>query len=126
MPAITLNEVNALTDFIKEDKNKLVEIMGPESSGKFQLTDSATALHSFDIIQKSDILPYTEKKVASELLGKVPRSGKVVSKKVNAKLGITDYILSNGIQVTIKKTDFKSVSFRSVSSSMCLVPIINK
>jgi zinc protease len=42
------------------------------------------------------------------LLTGAPRSGKVVSNKKNSQLGTTELVLSNGVTVTLKSTDFKN------------------
>src|SRR4029078_5026309 len=59
-------------------------------------------------VEKADIKAYEEKAIAANLLSKEPKAGKVVSKTSNAKLGTTELKLSNGISVTLKKTDFKN------------------
>jgi zinc protease len=57
---------------------------------------------------KQPIEPYTEKKVASSLLDKMPMAGKIIRTEKNEKLGTTTFTLSNNVTVCIKPTDFKN------------------
>ena len=61
-----------------------------------------------DEAMKSNIAAYTEKQIASSLLGKEPVAGKIVKTEKNEKLGTTTFTLSNGAIVCIKPTDFKN------------------
>ncbi|MBC7511410.1 MAG: insulinase family protein [Ferruginibacter sp.] len=54
------------------------------------------------------ITAYEEKNIAADLLSKTPVAGKVIGKTTNKLLGTTDLILSNGLTVTLKPTDFKA------------------
>jgi len=58
-------------------------------------------------LSDASIKPYEEKAVAASLLRIMPSSGKTVASVKNAALGTTELTLSNGIKVTLKKTDFK-------------------
>lgn len=107
-PEITLQDVNAVLDFTKGQSNKVVSIMGPEAKPGMKLPDSAQLLQTIAMVEKSDVKPYEEKVIASNLLSAEPKAGKVVSKTKDAKLGTTELKLSNGITVTLKKTDFKN------------------
>jgi len=108
IPTITLENINAVLDVIKGDKNKLVAVMGPEGTDKVILPDSLNLIQTLAIVEKADLKPYEEKAVAANLLSKEPKAGKVITKTVNAKLGTTELKLSNGVMVTLKKTDFKN------------------
>ena len=108
IPTITLENINAVLDVIKGDKNKLVSVMGPEGTDKVVLPDSLKLMQTLAAVEKLDIKPYEEKAIASNLLSKEPKAGKVVSKTTNAKSGTTELKLSNGVLVSLKKTDFKN------------------
>lgn len=105
LPAITLSEVNKLTDTYKAEKNRFAYIMGPETG---KLPAPAEVLAAIDAKSKADLKPYEEKAVATNLLSKEPITGKVSSKSNNTALGTTELVLSNGITVTLKRTDFKA------------------
>ena len=108
LPTITLENINAVLDVIKGDKNKLVAVMGPEGTDKLILPDSMQLMQTLAAAEKTDVKAYEEKVIAANLLSKEPKAGKVVSKIGDAKLGTTTLKLSNGVTVILKKTDFKN------------------
>ncbi|HLO82540.1 MAG TPA: insulinase family protein [Chitinophagaceae bacterium] len=108
LPGISLNEVNKLTDRYKDEKNRFAYVTGPENTATMKAPMDAEILAAIDAKSKTDIKPYEEKAVAADLLTKEPKSGKVIATTKNASLGTTDLKLSNGITVTLKRTDFKA------------------
>jgi zinc protease len=108
LPGIALQDINNVLDVIKGDKNKFISVTGPEAANGMKLPDSLQLLAFTAAAEKADLKAYEEKAVAANLLSKSPKAGKTVSKTVNAKLGTTELKLSNGVTVTLKKTDFKN------------------
>lgn len=109
LPGIKLAEVNTLTDRYRNEKNVFSYISGPEASDKMKLPTSASVVAALSAkANDPSIKPYEEKAVAANLLTSAPRSGKVVSTKKDAVLGTTELVLSNGVKVTLKSTDFKN------------------
>ena len=108
LPAIKLDEVNAVSKQIQGQQNLFVYMSGPEPKENDKLPAESELLAIIDAKAKADIKPYEEKAVASTLLSKEPKAGKVVKITKNVLLGTTDYVLSNGVTVTLKPTDFKS------------------
>lgn len=103
---ITLAEVNKLTDQYKQEKNRFAYVTGPNSA--VTVPSQAGILAAMDAKANASIKPYEEKAVATQLLTKEPRAGKILSRTTDAALGTTDLKLSNGITVTYKRTDFKA------------------
>jgi zinc protease len=108
LPSITLDEVNAVSKPIKDQQNLFVYMSGPEAKDSMPLLTEKELLAIIDAKAKADIKPYEEKAIASNLLSKEPKAGKVLAITKNAILGTTDYKLSNGVTVTLKPTDFKN------------------
>jgi zinc protease len=108
LPAITLEEVNAVSRKFKDEKNRFVYVMGPEAKGNEKLPEGTDLLAAIAAKEKADIKPYEEKVIAANLVKNTPKSGKVVAKTNNARLGTTELKLSNGVTVTLKRTDFKN------------------
>jgi zinc protease len=110
LPGITLNEVNAeAKKWLNKEYNKnfFTLLTGPEGKQMKMPTDmelKEMVSNAFD--QK--LSANAEKVVAENLLDKQPTPGKIVSEATDKELGATTYTLSNGIKVTVKKTDFKS------------------
>lgn len=108
LPGIKLEEVNDVVKPFRDQKNRFVYISGPEPSGNASLPDEKSLLASIDAKEKAELKPYEEKAIAASLLAKAPKPGTVVSKTVNAQWGTTELKLSNGVTVSLKKTDFKN------------------
>ncbi|THU39931.1 insulinase family protein [Niastella caeni] len=108
LPAIKLDEVNAVSNAFKDQKNLFVYMSGPESMDTTALPSEKDLLAIIDARAKADIKPYEEKAVATTLLSKEPKAGKVIAVTKYPLLGTTDYKLSNGVTVTLKPTDFKN------------------
>jgi len=107
LPTIKLAEVNAITDRFKNEKNRFTYVMGPEAGAKLPSTENIVAMLDAKANDPS-IKPYEEKLIATNLLTTMPKAGKLVSSKKNALLGTTELLLSNGVKVSLKVTDFKN------------------
>lgn len=107
VPGITIEEVNAVSNKFRDEKNRFVYMAGPEPAANVSLPNDKDLLAAIDTKEKATVTPYEEKAVAAALLSKEPKAGKVVSKSTNAALGTTELKLSNGITVTLKPTTFK-------------------
>jgi zinc protease len=107
LPAITLNEVNAVAEPLKKNDNIFLTLQGPEESGR-SLPDSSHLLAIAMAAKNGDIKPYEEKAIASTLIAKQLTPGKIVSEKKVEATGVTELVLNNGAKVILKPTDFKN------------------
>ncbi|ULQ52991.1 M16 family metallopeptidase [Flavihumibacter fluvii] len=108
VPFISLDEVNAVVKQLTADTNRLVYVTGPENNGTAKLPQPADLLATISAREKSAIQPYVEKLVATSLLKTKPIAGKIISRKEDKAMGVTNLVLSNGVTVTLKSTDFKN------------------
>ncbi len=51
---------------------------------------------------------FQEEKITEPLIAKLPKKGKIKKETVNSELGTTEFLLSNGVKVVLKTTDFKA------------------
>ncbi|TDE47146.1 insulinase family protein [Flavobacterium rhamnosiphilum] len=115
MPLIDLKDVNGLIkDYVKED-NRVIILTGPEKEGLKKVTEQEV-LDALKI-NTDDIKPYEDAAVATSLLRNEVKPGAIVKRESNAKIGTKTLVLSNGVKVTYKNTDFKNdeVLFEAVS-----------
>jgi zinc protease len=106
LPKIELKDVNTfIKDYVKDD-NRVVVITAPEKEGLKKVTEQEVlaALK----VNPADITPYKDSEVAKGLVRNEIKSGSVVKKESDPKIGSTTLFLSNGAKVTYKKTDFKN------------------
>ena len=108
LPQITADDVNAIATKLNQNSNVFIALTGPEPKDSASLPTSDAILAVKDKVSKMDIQPYEEKAIATSLLTETPIPGKIESTKTNTVLGTTDFILSNGVTVTLKHTDFKN------------------
>ncbi len=107
LPTIKLSEVNAITELFKNEKNRFTYVMGPEAGSK--LPNTATIVAMLDAKEADgSIKPYEEKVIATALLSTMPKAGKIMTSKKNLALGTTELMLSNGVKVSLKVTEFKN------------------
>ncbi|MFV8268532.1 M16 family metallopeptidase [Flavobacterium sp. GT2N3] len=115
MPLIDLKDVNGLIkDYIKED-NRVIILTGPEKEGLKKVTEQQV-LDALKI-NTDDLKPYEDAAVATSLIRNEIKPGTIVTRESNAKIGTKTLVLSNGVKVTYKNTDFKNdeVLFEAVS-----------
>ena len=108
LPGIGLSEINRLTDIYKNEKNRFAYVTGPENSPNVKVPADVEVLAAIDAKSTADVKPYEEKAVAAALLSKEPKAGKITATTKNPTLGTTELKLSNGVTVTLKRTDFKA------------------
>ena len=109
---VTLAEVNAAVRELITDKNQVAILYAPDKEGLVLPTEEQIE----DVIlaaQQLSYAPYEEKQLADKLIEQLPKAGSIVSEKAY-KHGFTEWTLSNGMKVYVKKTDFAAdaVSFR--------------
>ncbi|MGX7667096.1 M16 family metallopeptidase [Flavobacterium pedocola] len=115
LPLINLKEINALVgNFIKEE-NRVIILTGPEKANLKKPTEQQV-LDALKI-NEAEITAYQDVAVAKGLLKTEPKSGTIVKRESNEKLGTKTLYLSNGSKVTYKKTDFKNdeILFEAIS-----------
>ena len=107
MPGITLAEINAVANPIRQNEKLFVSLQGPSES-KYNLPDSVALLAIAENALKADVKPYEEKAVATSLMTSIPQPGAIVSEKKNEQLGTTEITFANGVKAILKPTDFKN------------------
>ena len=108
LPEITLADVNKLAEKLKENPKRFVNITGPDKTDNFKLPTDDELLAIVNNAATEKVTAYEEKAIAVDLLSKKPVAGKVTKKTTNKILGSTELLLSNGVTVTLKATDFKA------------------
>jgi zinc protease len=105
--SIHLEDINKLANEWITDKNQVAIVTGVEKEG-VSLPSEETIKSELAWAKSQNIEPYKETQVASSLMNKKPVPGKVVSQKLVSGTGITELMLSNGVRVVLKPTDFKN------------------
>ena len=107
LPTITTKDVN---DFAKEVLQKpahyFAMITGPQK-GSIVLPTEEGLIAMIDSAYNQQAVKDNETTKAATLLDKSPVAGKIVKEAKDAQFGTTTFILSNGVEVTVKPTDYQ-------------------
>lgn len=115
-PQFPVEQINKYIQEIIGDKNIVLSITGPEKEG-FTYPSKEQVLEWFDAAKKSDIKPYEDNVSNEPLLTTLPKPGKVKSNIKEDKFGATGYVLSNGVKVYFKPTNFKDDEIQMSATS---------
>jgi len=107
LPGITLEEVNKFAGELLNTANRVVMMNSPEKP-EVKLPTEADLSLILQRVQNEELTAYVDKVRTQPLVSTLPKSGSVISAKPNAVLDYTEWKLSNGIRVLLKKTDFKN------------------
>lgn len=116
LPGVTLDEINAMASETITDSNRVILVDAPEKEGVHVPTE-AELLTVFDRVQSMDIAPYVDAVPDDPLVSAPPEPGRIAHTEILDTLGITEWTLSNGVQVIMKPTDFKNDEVRFTAFS---------
>ena len=104
---IKLQEVSArINDYIHLE-NMVVVVQQKEEEGKVIFDDDSVRDIIIDV-ENSQVTVYQESELRSNLIEVLPEAGSIVKRNYDEKLDVTRLVLSNGVKVTYKQTDFKN------------------
>jgi len=124
MPGITLDELNELAADYLSQENRVVLVSAIESED-LPLVTVTELQETFRVAQGAPVDPYEDRIVSSELLGTLPRAGRIVNEIDLDAEDVVLWELSNGARVVFKSTDLRAdqVIFSAFSSGgTSLVP----
>ena len=107
LPYIDLSQINAIAQqqFIS-DKNLIVCITGVDKTG-VHIPSKEMAVLMLHAMPQMEIEAPVSEKIDRPLVAHAPKKGKIKRQRYNLSLGTTEWILSNGIRVVFKNTDFR-------------------
>lgn len=115
-PNIPINVLNMVIQQLVPDSNQVVIIAGPEKEGlKYPTKEEVVAM--LKGMKDLELTAYVDNVSDEPLMAEAPQGGKIVSEKADDIFGTTKLVLSNGVKVYIKQTDFKAdeISMRGTS-----------
>lgn len=102
---VTLAEVNKEVAELISNKNQVLTVYAPDKAD-FPIADEATFEKYVLDAQAKQYKPYKEENIQAELIAKLPKKGKILRELDWDKFGVKKLVLSNGVEVYIKNTDF--------------------
>jgi len=105
---ITLPEMNAMAGKFISDQNRVVIVEAPDKE-KAKLPDEKTLLGWIGTAGDS-VTAYVDNVSTEPLLSRdrIPRGSTVVNEKRDDSIGVATLLLSNGVKIILKPTDFKN------------------
>ena len=106
--SISLKEVNQYAASMLNSKAPQLVVYKGTEAADVPHPDAAQLLAMVQSAQQKTVTATIEKTMSKKLFDTPPKAGTVISESVNSVLGTTDLVLSNGVKVTLKLTDFKN------------------
>lgn len=107
LPQLPVDLVNATIKELISDNNRVVTVMLPEKDGIKVPTEEAVR-QMMAAVDAEDIPAFVDEVKDEPLIASLPAPGKVVATQELPQWGATEWTLSNGAKVVVKKTDFKA------------------
>ncbi|WP_291534722.1 pitrilysin family protein [Bacteroides sp.] len=116
-PNVPLQAMNMVMQQLVPDSNQVVIIAGPAKEGlKYPTKEEVISL--LKGMKDLDLQAYVDKVSDEPLMKEAPKGGKIISEKEGDIYGSTKLVLSNGVTVYVKKTDFKADEIRMKGTSL--------
>ena len=116
-PNIPLQAMNMVMQQLVPDSNQVVIIAGPAKEG-LKYPTKEEVINLLKGMKDLDLQAYVDKVSDEPLMKEAPKGGKIISEKENDIYGSTKLVLSNGVTVYVKKTDFKADEIRMKGTSL--------
>jgi len=106
VPGITVEELNKVGENLITKENRVVVVAMPEKPGLTLPTNEQLAA-VLDKVEARDLEPYKDTVVDEPLLSEDLKPAEIRSKRKIEALAATEVVLSNGVKIVMKPTDFK-------------------
>ena len=116
-PKIPLQAMNMVMQQLVPDSNQVVIIAGPAKEG-LKYPTKEEVINLLKGMKDLDLQAYVDKVSDEPLMKEAPKGGKIISEKEGDIYGSTKLVLSNGVTVYVKKTDFKADEIRMKGTSL--------
>lgn len=107
LPNIQLKDINALPQRWLEGKDRVFIVTGPQKTSS-ALPREKDLLSLVDSINQLEIKPFLDQVVDAPLMDTVLQAVPIVEENQFLELGITEWVLENGVKVVLKPTDFQN------------------
>lgn len=107
LPQLPVEMINQTLKELVNDNNRVVTVMLPEKDGIKVPTEDAIR-QMMAAVDAEDIPAFVDEVKDEPLIANLPAPGKVVATQELPQWGATEWTLSNGAKVVVKKTDFKA------------------
>ncbi len=107
LTGITLSDVSARTPRLTRNDSRVVLAAAPEKAGLTAPTEEALRAVLARFVE-AKVAAWVDTSAGKPLMATLPKPGTVVSSRTIEEIGTTVLMLSNGVEVWLKPTDFKA------------------
>ena len=104
---ISLDEINQLSAKFFRSDNRVIVVSAPKKDD-YQLPAESEILKVVEESNQMNVTPYVDELSESVLMKSIPSSGSITSEIKKDAINVTELILSNGVRIILKPTDFKN------------------
>lgn len=107
LPMIPVQAINQLGGQILTANDQVIVVSQPKKEGIEVITEDVMVTSLANVIN-GQYEAYVDEVITDPLIPALPAPGSIKSTKENPAFGTTEFILSNGVKVIVKPTDFTS------------------
>ncbi len=107
LPQIPVEQYNMIAAELLTPENEVVVVAQPKAEG-YKLPGRESMLTALNEVLNAQYEAYVDEVITDPLLDSLLAPGKIVSEKKNDLYGTTEFMLSNGVKVVVKPTDFNA------------------
>lgn len=107
LPMLPLEAYNETAKTILTPTNQAIVVSQRQVEGK-NLPTREEAVAAVNDAINAEYEAYVDEVITEPLIAKLPKPGKIKSESANAEFGTHTFILSNGVKVVVKPTDFSA------------------
>lgn len=106
LPLVNADRLNDIAKNYVTDENMIISFMAPEKETVL-IPSNEVILATVAEVKKAEIAANEEEELNRPLITKEPKAGNIKKISTNPVFGTTEWVLSNGVTVVFKPTDFK-------------------
>ena len=103
---VSLNEVNEAARKLISNENQVLTVLAPQKEGFVLPSNQELEQYVLQAQADNSYQPYKEEALPTTLIEHAPKAGTIVSEQPYGRFGVTKIVLSNGIEVYVKPTNF--------------------
>ena len=89
------------------DGNRVVLVAGPERQDQ-AVADETELARILEDAAGANVEPYVDVVLEQPLLARIPESSEIIERREIPEIGVTEWLLGNGVRVVLKPTEFKN------------------
>lgn len=106
LPHVNAERINQIVKNYITDENLIISFMAPDKP-TVQIPSNDKIMATIAEVKAAELTANKEDDLNRPLITKVPKAGKIKSVTTNPVFGTTEWVLSNGVTVVFKPTEFK-------------------